>query len=255
MLRKRVRFDRAAEFLAACASGDTEEAELMLKDTEGYETDREEYVEIINCTNADGITALHQVRPFFLLKLKSLIVAPTEWWNSMMLEQLIKPTFVKIFWNGSTIVWVKEISWGEIALETTLVCLHPFTQARVFIFFPSCCPPGLHRRQYGDGVLPSGAWCQREPSWQWGMDAAACCCFLWIPWNCRVGCFMPPQFENTAWEVRNHFAANRSFFFSHYQSLKAWLDLPCTWKHGAPQFCSICCFWVILVSLWKGCHL
>lgn len=24
---------------------------------------------------------------------------------------------------------------------------------------------------------------------------------------------MPPQFENTAWEVRNHFAANRSIFF------------------------------------------
>lgn len=65
MLRKRVRFDRAAEFLAACASGDTEEAELMLKDTEDYEADREEYVEIIDCTNADGITALHQVRPFF----------------------------------------------------------------------------------------------------------------------------------------------------------------------------------------------
>lgn len=70
MLRKRVRFDRAAEFLAACASEDTEEAELMLKDTEDHESDREEYVEIINCTNADGITALHQVRPFFLLKLK-----------------------------------------------------------------------------------------------------------------------------------------------------------------------------------------
>ncbi|TWW59790.1 Protein phosphatase 1 regulatory subunit 12C [Takifugu flavidus] len=58
--RKCVRFDRAAEFLAACASGDTEEAELMLKDNEDSKTDGEEYVEIINSTNADGITALHQ---------------------------------------------------------------------------------------------------------------------------------------------------------------------------------------------------
>uniref|UniRef100_A0A3Q4HPH7 Protein phosphatase 1 regulatory subunit 12C-like n=1 Tax=Neolamprologus brichardi TaxID=32507 RepID=A0A3Q4HPH7_NEOBR len=41
-----VKFDIAAEFLAACASGDTEEA----KDTAA----------IINCSNADGITALHQ---------------------------------------------------------------------------------------------------------------------------------------------------------------------------------------------------
>nr|XP_019939707.1 PREDICTED: protein phosphatase 1 regulatory subunit 12C isoform X1 [Paralichthys olivaceus] len=59
--RKSVRFDRAAEFLAACASGDTEEAQVMLedaKDTKG--TNREEVVEIINCSNADGITALHQ---------------------------------------------------------------------------------------------------------------------------------------------------------------------------------------------------
>uniref|UniRef100_A0A3B5M0U4 Uncharacterized protein n=1 Tax=Xiphophorus couchianus TaxID=32473 RepID=A0A3B5M0U4_9TELE len=45
--RKRVRFDRAAEFLAACASGDTEEAKAILPD-------------IINCSNSDGITALHQ---------------------------------------------------------------------------------------------------------------------------------------------------------------------------------------------------
>lgn len=61
--RKRVRFDRAAEFLAACASGDREEAELMLKETQDGETEPQEHVEIINCTNADGITALHQVRP------------------------------------------------------------------------------------------------------------------------------------------------------------------------------------------------
>ncbi|XP_026215879.1 protein phosphatase 1 regulatory subunit 12C isoform X2 [Anabas testudineus] len=59
--RKRVRFDRAAEFLAACASGDIEEAEAMLK--EAKETKRrnvEDVVEVINCSNADGITALHQ---------------------------------------------------------------------------------------------------------------------------------------------------------------------------------------------------
>lgn len=69
MLRKRVRFDRAAEFLATCASGDTEEAELMLKDIEEGETNQGGYVEIINCTNADGITALHQVKPSFLLRI------------------------------------------------------------------------------------------------------------------------------------------------------------------------------------------
>ncbi|XP_074483440.1 protein phosphatase 1 regulatory subunit 12C isoform X3 [Sebastes fasciatus] len=59
--RKRVRFDRAAEFLAACASGDTEEAQVMLK--EAKETKRrngDDVAEIINCSNADGITALHQ---------------------------------------------------------------------------------------------------------------------------------------------------------------------------------------------------
>lgn len=61
--RKRVRFDRAAEFLAACASGDTDEAQVMLQ--EARETklrNREEVADIINCSNADGITALHQVR-------------------------------------------------------------------------------------------------------------------------------------------------------------------------------------------------
>ncbi|XP_035494513.1 protein phosphatase 1 regulatory subunit 12C isoform X2 [Scophthalmus maximus] len=59
--RKSVRFDRAAEFLAACASGDTEEAQVMLMEAEDTKTtDREDVVEIINCSNADGITALHQ---------------------------------------------------------------------------------------------------------------------------------------------------------------------------------------------------
>lgn len=76
VFRKWVRFDRAAEFLAACASGDTEEAELMLKDNEDSKTDGEEYVEIINSTNADGITALHQVSP--LVPIGLAILAATE---------------------------------------------------------------------------------------------------------------------------------------------------------------------------------
>lgn len=66
-----MRFDRAAEFLAACASGDTEEAQVMLK--EAKETKRrngEDVAEVINCSNADGITALHQVRRFLLLRFK-----------------------------------------------------------------------------------------------------------------------------------------------------------------------------------------
>ncbi|XP_044202424.1 protein phosphatase 1 regulatory subunit 12C isoform X1 [Thunnus albacares] len=59
--RKRVRFDRAAEFLAACACGDTEEAQMMLVEARETKKNNEEDVpEIINCSNADGITALHQ---------------------------------------------------------------------------------------------------------------------------------------------------------------------------------------------------
>lgn len=59
---KRVRFDRAAEFLAACASGDTEEAQVMLMEArETKKNNGEDVPEIINCSNADGITALHQV--------------------------------------------------------------------------------------------------------------------------------------------------------------------------------------------------
>ena len=61
-VRGRVRFDRAAEFLAACASGDTDEAREMLKDArETIGKDGEDLTAIINCSNADGITALHQV--------------------------------------------------------------------------------------------------------------------------------------------------------------------------------------------------
>ncbi|CAI5679051.1 protein phosphatase 1 regulatory subunit 12C isoform X1 [Oreochromis niloticus] len=59
--RKKVKFDIAAEFLAACASGDTEEAKVILE--EAKQTKRrngEGTAEIINCSNADGITALHQ---------------------------------------------------------------------------------------------------------------------------------------------------------------------------------------------------
>ncbi|MEQ2217785.1 hypothetical protein XENOCAPTIV_022462 [Xenoophorus captivus] len=62
--RKRVRFDSAAEFLAACASGDTEEAKAMLEETEQSKTrNGENLPDIINCSNSDGITALHQVKP------------------------------------------------------------------------------------------------------------------------------------------------------------------------------------------------
>ncbi|XP_051939820.1 protein phosphatase 1 regulatory subunit 12C isoform X3 [Hippocampus zosterae] len=58
--RKRVRFDRAAEFLAACATGDTEEAQVMLQEAKEMMSSNKEDGEIINCSNADGITALHQ---------------------------------------------------------------------------------------------------------------------------------------------------------------------------------------------------
>uniref|UniRef100_A0A4W5N6X4 Protein phosphatase 1, regulatory subunit 12C n=1 Tax=Hucho hucho TaxID=62062 RepID=A0A4W5N6X4_9TELE len=59
--RRRVRFDTAAEFLAACASGDTDEAQEMLKDARETEGKNGDYQgEVVNCANADGITALHQ---------------------------------------------------------------------------------------------------------------------------------------------------------------------------------------------------
>ncbi|XP_076001640.1 protein phosphatase 1 regulatory subunit 12C isoform X2 [Genypterus blacodes] len=59
--RKRVRFDRAAEFLAACATGDTGEAQVMLREVKQTRRSSDEHIaEIINCSNADGITALHQ---------------------------------------------------------------------------------------------------------------------------------------------------------------------------------------------------
>ncbi|XP_063798905.1 protein phosphatase 1 regulatory subunit 12C isoform X1 [Pseudophryne corroboree] len=47
-----VRFERAAEFLAACAGGDLLEAEEMLRGESGKD--------VIDSTNTDGISALHQ---------------------------------------------------------------------------------------------------------------------------------------------------------------------------------------------------
>ncbi|XP_062402479.1 protein phosphatase 1 regulatory subunit 12C [Sardina pilchardus] len=59
--RRRVRFERTAEFLAVCASGDTEEAGEMLKEAKGLQiVEPEINGGIVNCSNADGITALHQ---------------------------------------------------------------------------------------------------------------------------------------------------------------------------------------------------
>ncbi|KAF5880245.1 protein phosphatase 1 regulatory subunit 12C-like, partial [Clarias magur] len=59
--RRRVRFERTAEFLAVCASGDTEEANEMIKEVQiisnGDKISRED---MVNSSNADGITALHQ---------------------------------------------------------------------------------------------------------------------------------------------------------------------------------------------------
>ncbi|KAL1006023.1 hypothetical protein UPYG_G00066900 [Umbra pygmaea] len=59
--RRRVRFDRAAEFLAACASGDTDEARELVRDArEAHGKNGEYQGELVNCANTDGITALHQ---------------------------------------------------------------------------------------------------------------------------------------------------------------------------------------------------
>ncbi|XP_043098068.1 protein phosphatase 1 regulatory subunit 12C [Puntigrus tetrazona] len=54
--RWRVRFEKTAEFLAVCASGDTEEAKEMLKEAKVQNGEDD----MVNCANADGITALHQ---------------------------------------------------------------------------------------------------------------------------------------------------------------------------------------------------
>lgn len=61
-----VRFDRAAEFLAACAGGDLDEARLMLRAADpgpGAELDPAApppALAVLDSTNADGISALHQ---------------------------------------------------------------------------------------------------------------------------------------------------------------------------------------------------
>ncbi|XP_076872018.1 protein phosphatase 1 regulatory subunit 12C isoform X2 [Brachyhypopomus gauderio] len=59
--RLRVRFERTAEFLAVCASGDTAEAKEMLKETWAKDgEDQASAEDLVNSSNADGITALHQ---------------------------------------------------------------------------------------------------------------------------------------------------------------------------------------------------
>ncbi|XP_026989395.1 protein phosphatase 1 regulatory subunit 12C isoform X2 [Tachysurus fulvidraco] len=59
--RKRVRFERTAEFLAVCASGDTEEAKEMLKELQIISNgDKMSGQDMVNSSNADGISALHQ---------------------------------------------------------------------------------------------------------------------------------------------------------------------------------------------------
>ncbi|KAM9633307.1 protein phosphatase 1 regulatory subunit 12C isoform 1-T1 [Trichechus inunguis] len=58
-----VRFERAAEFLAACAGGDLDEARLMLRADPGPEPDPAAPAParaVLDSTNADGISALHQ---------------------------------------------------------------------------------------------------------------------------------------------------------------------------------------------------
>nr|XP_004672726.2 protein phosphatase 1 regulatory subunit 12C isoform X2 [Jaculus jaculus] len=58
-----VRFERAAEFLAACAGGDLDEARLMLRAAEPEPSDPgapPPARAVLDSTNADGISALHQ---------------------------------------------------------------------------------------------------------------------------------------------------------------------------------------------------
>lgn len=62
-VRRHVRFERTAEFLAVCASGDTEEAKEMLNEVRVIsDGDKTSGDDVVNCSNADGITALHQVQ-------------------------------------------------------------------------------------------------------------------------------------------------------------------------------------------------
>lgn len=62
-----VRFERAAEFLAACAGGDLDEALLMLRAADPAPGAKPDPADppparaVLDSTNADGISALHQV--------------------------------------------------------------------------------------------------------------------------------------------------------------------------------------------------
>ncbi|XP_069047892.1 protein phosphatase 1 regulatory subunit 12C [Lepisosteus oculatus] len=64
--KRTVRFERGAEFVAACASGDVEEAEDMLREETsrikgtGGDGGGSRQGALVNSANADGITALHQ---------------------------------------------------------------------------------------------------------------------------------------------------------------------------------------------------
>lgn len=120
--RKRVRFDQAAEFLAACASEDTEEATLMLQ--EAKETKRrngEDVGEIINCSNADGITALHQVRPVPPLPLRFN-------WNYGLMQRWL--------WNESlSCTKVSRCSSVSPILELTILKGIPSSGVRLLLFF------------------------------------------------------------------------------------------------------------------------
>ncbi|XP_066520456.1 protein phosphatase 1 regulatory subunit 12C-like [Hoplias malabaricus] len=58
--RCRVCFERTAEFLAVCASGDTDEANEMLNRTWEKGGRIVSKADVVNSANADGITALHQ---------------------------------------------------------------------------------------------------------------------------------------------------------------------------------------------------
>ncbi|KAL4648392.1 protein phosphatase 1 regulatory subunit 12C-like [Arapaima gigas] len=58
--RRRVRFERSAEFLASCACGDVQEAKELMREAREANGIEDERGDIVNSANADGITALHQ---------------------------------------------------------------------------------------------------------------------------------------------------------------------------------------------------
>ncbi|XP_062853887.1 protein phosphatase 1 regulatory subunit 12C [Trichomycterus rosablanca] len=90
--RRRVRFERTAEFLAVCASGDTEEAKAMLNEVRAKNSgDIISGEDLVNCANTDGITALHQacidgsveVVSFLLLQGASVNQVDNEGWTPL----------------------------------------------------------------------------------------------------------------------------------------------------------------------------